>query len=182
MVCPFRMCGHSRSMGSFTFMIMSADFHTDAASGRIVAPACSYSASGKPLPSPAPVSMRTLCPASASTRAPAGTRATRFSFVLISFGTPICMVLEGVSVNGDVDRRRLVHVARRSAPSLSARAAGTEAHDRLAIRCEEIPADSRDGVGIDRVDAGQHFVERLIRLIVQLRARRLVHPRRNAVH
>ena len=35
---PLRMCGHSRSIGSFTFMIMSLSRQTVAASGAIFAP------------------------------------------------------------------------------------------------------------------------------------------------
>ena len=38
MVCPFFMWGHSRSIGSFTFMIISALAHVVAASGAIWAP------------------------------------------------------------------------------------------------------------------------------------------------
>src|SRR5256885_8382702 len=61
MTCPACMCGHSGSMGSFTFMIISLPRHTAAAFGAIFAPTPVYASSGKPLPSPAPVSMRTSC-------------------------------------------------------------------------------------------------------------------------
>jgi hypothetical protein len=43
--------------------------------------------------------MRTLCPAPTSDSAPAGTSAIRFSFVLISFGTPIFIVVTGAEVD-----------------------------------------------------------------------------------
>ena len=95
------MCGHSRSIGSFTFMIMSAvaphgrgvgrDRRAD---GRVVLVAESR------CPSPAPVSMSTEWPAATSASAPAGTSAMRFSFVLISFGTPIFMGSCSSSVSG----------------------------------------------------------------------------------
>ena len=44
------------------------------------------------LPAPAPDSIRTWCPCSASSRAPAGVRATRYSSGLISVGTPTLMM------------------------------------------------------------------------------------------
>src|SRR5262249_6793447 len=44
------------------------------------------------LPSPAPSCTSTWWPCSTSARTPAGTRLTRYSLSLISFGTPICMV------------------------------------------------------------------------------------------
>src|SRR6201997_130335 len=53
------------------------------------APARSYCASAKALPSPAVVSTKPSCPRWISSRAPAGVSATRYSSVLISFGTPI---------------------------------------------------------------------------------------------
>src|SRR6266545_6453370 len=53
------------------------------------APAPSYAKSATALPSPAPVSTTTSWPRWTSSRAPAGVKATRYSSVLISFGTPI---------------------------------------------------------------------------------------------
>src|SRR3954471_9750296 len=88
------MRGHSGLIGSFTFMIMSASRQTASASAPIFAPTDVYAESGNPLPSPAPFSIMTLCPAPTSASAPAGTSATRFSLVLISFGTPIFIELE----------------------------------------------------------------------------------------
>src|SRR6185312_10888329 len=90
-VCPFRIRFHSTSIGSFTFIIMSACFQTESASGAIDAPAFTYRSSAKPLPSPADFSTSTVWPLATRDSAPAGTSATRFSFVLISFGTPMSM-------------------------------------------------------------------------------------------
>jgi hypothetical protein len=60
MVCPFRIRFHSTSIGSFTFMIMSACFQTASAFGAIDAPAFVYRSSAKPLPSPADFSTSTV--------------------------------------------------------------------------------------------------------------------------
>ena len=54
--CPFFMRFHSGSIGSFTFMIMSASAHVASAFGAILAPTAVYCSSVKPLPMPAPVS------------------------------------------------------------------------------------------------------------------------------
>src|SRR2546422_93121 len=44
-----------------------------------------------PLPAPAPSWTSTACPAWTRARTPAGTRLTRYSWSLISFGTPTCI-------------------------------------------------------------------------------------------
>src|SRR6267378_8239289 len=44
-----------------------------------------------PLPTPAPSCTRTVWPACTRARTPAGTRLTRYSWSLISFGTPTCI-------------------------------------------------------------------------------------------
>src|SRR5204862_8250851 len=80
--------GHSGSIGSFTFRIISAFAHTASAEGTICAPTARYASSLNPEPSPAPCSTSTVWLSLASDSAPAGTSATRFSAVLISFGTP----------------------------------------------------------------------------------------------
>src|SRR4051812_45709010 len=67
---------------------MSASPKTASASGTICAPCASYRASAMADPSPAPAWTTTSCPASASSRTPAGVSATRYSSVLISVGTP----------------------------------------------------------------------------------------------
>ena len=82
---------YSTSMGSLTFMIISARAHTSSTSCR-VAPTASYCSSVKPLPRPPPRSTITWWPDCTSASAPAGTRAMRFSLVFISFGTPISIV------------------------------------------------------------------------------------------
>src|SRR5580698_10409026 len=54
----------------------------------ITAPCATYSASARPLPSPASRSTSTRCPRDTRLRTPAGVMPTRYSRVLISFGTP----------------------------------------------------------------------------------------------
>src|SRR5262245_3585250 len=83
------MRGYSSASGSFTLMIISARFQTSSADGTRVAPARSYSTSAMPEPAPAPASTSTRCPAVANAFAPAGTKPTRCSRALISFGTPM---------------------------------------------------------------------------------------------
>src|SRR5256885_3742783 len=85
---PSRRRAYSGSIGSFTFKSNSASPQTSS-SETIRAPAASYAASEKELPSPAPVSTVTSCPRCPSSRAPAGVSATRYSSVLISLATPI---------------------------------------------------------------------------------------------
>src|SRR5215207_2586487 len=72
-------------------MIISARAHTSS-TGRSCAPTAAYCSSSKPLPRPPPCSTSTVWPACTSASAPAGTRAMRFSLVLISFGTPMIIV------------------------------------------------------------------------------------------
>jgi hypothetical protein len=69
-------------------MTMSAS-QTVAASSTIRAPAALYISSVNPLPTPAPPSTKTVCPAAVSCLIPAGVAPTRYSFALISLGTPI---------------------------------------------------------------------------------------------
>src|SRR5688572_10470560 len=174
------MCGHSAAIGSFTFMIMSASFHTAAALGAMVAPTAAYSSSGKPLPSPAPCSTVTLCPAAIIASAPAGTSATRFSLTLISFGTPIFMSAIAVECELSGAASALaapphnVDVAAGGRPALLD-GARTEADDRLPRRVEVVAAHGRDLLARDRVHCRQDLVERPVRLAVQLDRGRAVH-------
>src|SRR5665213_1533440 len=69
-------------------MIMSASANRRFLS-TIAAPAVLYSSSVMPEPAPAPFSIITLWPSLTSARTPPGTRPTRCSRFLISFGTPI---------------------------------------------------------------------------------------------
>src|SRR6476646_7672884 len=85
---PSRRRAYSGWIGSFTLRRRSACPHASS-TDTMRAPARSYCASGKALPSPAVVSTRTSWPRWISSRAPAGVSATRYSSVLISFGTPI---------------------------------------------------------------------------------------------
>src|SRR5690348_4773085 len=163
-VWPLRIRGHSGAIGSLTFMMMSAAFHTASASGAMRAPAFTYRSSQKPLPSPAPFSMCTVWPAATSASAPAGTSATRFSLVLISFGTPMFML----SRNGQKLRRLR-----------SLGGSRTEAHDGLRRRREVFAAHGRDVLGGNRINCGKDFIERLVRLIVQRHARSTIHSRRH---
>ncbi len=90
-VCPARMCGHSSGSGSLTLTIISARFHTSAVDATISAPLAAYISSVIPLPTPAPDSTSTLCPARVNSSTPLGVMATRYSSDLISFGTPTIM-------------------------------------------------------------------------------------------
>src|SRR5580765_226009 len=85
---PSRSWGYSCAMGSFTLSKSSDSLQTSSVD-TTCAPTRSYAASGKALPTPAPVSMETSWPRLVSSRAPAGVSATRYSSVLISFATPI---------------------------------------------------------------------------------------------
>ena len=78
----------STGCGSLTLTIMSDHAKTAAASGRIDAPWDVYSESLIADPSPAPAWIAISWPCSTSSRTPAGVRATRYSSVLISVGTP----------------------------------------------------------------------------------------------
>src|SRR2546430_10875348 len=73
-------------MGSFTLTIISARAQTSVDFSIILAPATSYAASAIPLPRPAPFSISTWCPRPVSAATPPGTRPTRYSRILISFG------------------------------------------------------------------------------------------------
>ena len=114
-------------------MIISDCFHTSSALARIFAPTAVYASSGKPLPRPPPRSMNTVCPAVTSASAPAGTRAMRFSFVLISLGTPISMgprswLREGDESNGGFQL---------SLFTVRAGIGGSESNNRLPVGREE---------------------------------------------
>src|SRR5947209_13978905 len=67
---------------------MSASANSAAASGTISAPCARYASSVMAEPRPAPLCTNTSCPASASSRTPAGVSATRYSSGLTSVGTP----------------------------------------------------------------------------------------------
>src|SRR5688572_33505784 len=72
-------------------MIRLAWSQTSLAETTKVAPAPSYARSFRPLPPPAPFSIRTLWPRAVKAATPVGVTATRLSSVLISFGTPTTM-------------------------------------------------------------------------------------------
>src|SRR4051794_29404174 len=78
----------SSGWGSLTLTIISASPNTASASGRVLAPWARYCASRIAEPSPAPACTTTSCPASTSSRTPAGVSATRYSSSLTSAGTP----------------------------------------------------------------------------------------------
>src|SRR5678815_1338579 len=69
----------------YTYLHLAAE----PALGTMVAPAATYCSSLMPLPSPAVCWTSTRWPCATSWRTPAGVAATRYSRVLISFGTPI---------------------------------------------------------------------------------------------
>src|SRR5579864_4746974 len=76
-----------------------------------------------PMPAPAPDSIKTWCPAVVSSRTPAGTRPTRYSWTLISFGTPIRMATPAVSSSGNASlggpERTLLVNCPHTAPSVA---------------------------------------------------------------
>src|SRR5215208_758699 len=80
--------------------IKSAEVKIGSAPSRSVAPAAAYSASGRPEPTPAPASTITWWPWWTSSATDEGTNPTRSSWSLISFGTPICMLLTILLVLG----------------------------------------------------------------------------------
>src|SRR5678816_3236303 len=172
---PERMCCHSRSIGSFTFMIISLSRQTAAASGAILAPTAVNTSSEKPLPNPAPVSTRTECPAAISASAPAGTSAIRFSFVLISFGTPIFIVRKSGGEELAVTLLRWKLIGPTSFCALRA-----ETHDGHARRIEVDARHPRNVIDGNGVDEREDFVERAKGFVVQLHGRGAVHPRRDA--
>src|SRR5580693_6525032 len=86
--CPGLSRLISTGCGSFTFTIMSAVANTSSASGRILAPTRVYMSSNNPMPSPAFVCTNTSCPRAVSSRTALGVMPTRYSWFLISLGTP----------------------------------------------------------------------------------------------
>src|SRR5687768_9637202 len=131
---------------------MSARAQTSSAVARIVPPAATYAWSVKPLPTPAPSSTNTWCPAATSASVPAGTSATRFSLVLISLGTPISMRAFSL--------RALLR---------------TESGEGLPVRREELGRDAGDIVPCDGSDLGEHFVQRAVPVSVQHESRQAPH-------
>src|SRR5689334_12428250 len=134
---PLRMQGHSGSIGSLTLTIISAFAQTSPALGTSVPPVSRYASSPKPEPRPAPCSTNTVCPSPTSDSTPAGTRATRFSAVLISFGTPTIML----------------------EPLLGGASVGPEPDQRLAPGREELGRDLRHPIGRQRTDRGEGRIQ-----------------------
>src|SRR5688572_24401646 len=161
------MCGHSCAIGSFTFMIMSARFQTSAAVSTICAPKLVYRLSSKPLPAPAFFSTSTVCPALTSASAPPGTSAMRFSFVLISLGTPMIMIYSRCYF-------RSPHPPHYSTTPLLPYSLWSQPQHDLLFRIEILRGQRIDIVVRDRVDSLHQLIDRQIRLIVQCRARQSV--------
>src|SRR5690606_18243597 len=93
--------------GSLTFTTSSARAYTAAASSTSCAPAASYASSARPAPSPAPRCTSTWWPRADSSRVPAGVRPTRYSWFLVSVGTPTSMgVLRGWTPQPASERRQ----------------------------------------------------------------------------
>src|SRR5256885_1499973 len=109
-----------------------------------------------------------------SVSAPAGTRAIRFSFVFISFGTPI--FIANLELQGQNKRETyLAEDCFSPAPSGFRSAGflvGPQAHDRLGRRVKELAGELVNGLRLDRIDEGQHLIEGAIRLVVQVDRRR----------
>src|SRR5512135_2506332 len=150
---------HSGSIGSFTLRIISALAHTSSTEPAMVAPTARYASSAKPEPNPAPCSTSTVCPSPTSASAPAGTSATRYSAVLISFGTPTIIVR----------------------PRIGGASVGSEPDERLTLGSEELRGDLGRLVGRQRGDLGQCGVETPIRLAVHGEAGQTIHPCRRAL-
>ena len=82
---------HSTGCGSLTLTIISAAAKISAAVATISAPAATYCASVRSIAVPAPFCTSTWCPCAVSSRTLAGVRPTRYSWFLISLGTPMSM-------------------------------------------------------------------------------------------
>src|SRR5688500_3010454 len=136
------MRGYSRAIGSLTFMSISAFAQTSAAVGTMRAPNASYCASSNPLPSPAVCSISTVCPLLTRASAPPGVSATRFSFVLISLGTPTIMSVLSVFARPETDRY-------------------------LVVRIEVLGRKRGNVIECYSIDAPDHLVNREVRLVVQ---------------
>ena len=96
----------------------------------------------------------------------------RFSFVLISFGTPIFMD-DSVMVESGVALRTRRADQRLPGPRLT---------NGLPVRTRRIRAHTCATVsGVIASIEREHLVERAIRLAVQLDRRRAIHPRRHAL-
>ena len=129
---PSRSREYSTSIGSLTLSSSSASPQTSSTE-TICAPTASYASSGKALPSPALCSTRTSWPASASSRAPAGVSATRYSSDLISLATPIF-----IASRATLSLRR-----REPDRSVPTRGVGTATPTRRArppVRCRRVGA------------------------------------------
>src|SRR5437879_2171528 len=105
-----------------------------------------------------------------SVSAPAGTRAMRFSFVFISFGTPI--FIANLELRGQ--NKPETYLAEDCfspappGPLTGGFLVRPQAHDRLRSRIEEFAGQLVNGLWLDRLDEGQHLVERPIRLAIQV--------------
>src|SRR5687767_9101734 len=131
-------------------MIMSARFHTSAAVSAICAPKRVYVSSSNPLPAPAFFSISTVCPACFNASAPPGTSATRFSLVLISFGTPMIM-----------SPLRLFR---------------PQPNHRLFVRIEVLPSQLRGLLQRNRFDPTHNFFHCQKVLVVECGARQAMQP------
>src|SRR5687768_3051780 len=90
---PSRSIAHSPGCGSLTLMIMSARLKISSALSTICAPAFSYISFVRPIDFPPSRCTITWWPWPTSSRAPAGVRPIRYSWFLISLGTPISIEL-----------------------------------------------------------------------------------------
>src|SRR5262245_20925882 len=140
-----------------------------------------------PLPRPAPSCTRTACPAWIRAWTPAGTRLTRYSWSLISFGTPTCMLR--IPRSADTRRTAPARAGRRRSVVVDLRLlklAGIIHVDCLPLR-EDLDRGVRgplavpvagalhsaerqvslgpDGRGIDVRDAGLQIARRRERLV-----------------
>src|SRR5436190_1121380 len=115
-----------------------------------------------------------------SVSAPAGTRAMRFSFVLISLGTPI--FISNCELQGQ-NKPETYLAGGCFSPARSRRLfgwfhVGPKAHHRLSRRIEKLARELVHGFGLDRIDQGEHLIQGPVRLAVQVDCGRPIHPSR----
>src|SRR3989442_3486368 len=101
--------------------------------------------------------MSTVCPSPRSDSAPAGTSATRFSFVLISLGTPTII------------------------PAPSGLVFRPQPHRCLPRRRKELRRHRRHVFLRQRLHSGDHLVEAQVLLAVERETRQTIHPRGRAL-
>src|SRR5690606_16496762 len=138
----------STACGSFTFTTMSARSKISAASSTIPAPAARYSSSVQPIPSPALLWTSTSWPCLTASRTLAGAMPTRYSWFLISLGTPMSISRNPLSMGVEHGRRP----ARNRADSMALVPGGATC--TIAARRRGRQGHRRTGAGTSRLIGG----------------------------